>query len=124
MDSLLGIHETSLLLRSRRLDVLANNLANADTPGFKARDFDFEAALAAATQDPGRTAAAGTASLLRSTQGRLAYRVPFQPSRDGNTVESDMDLSRFAQNAVAYQASLTFISGKISTLRTAITGTL
>jgi flagellar basal-body rod protein FlgB len=125
MDSILGVHEAALLYRARRMEVLAGNLANADTPNFKARDLDFAAVL------DDRLAAART---LTTTDARhlrvdapvahdeLKYRIPHQPSLDGNTVEADLELARYAENAVSYQASLLFASGKIATLRTALTG--
>lgn len=124
-QSIFGIHEQALRLRAHRTEVLATNLANADTPGFKARDFDFSAVMSGA--------AAGRTQGLKTTHARhiqtssaerpaLAYRNPFQPSRDGNTVEADQEFARFAENSIAYQATLTFMSGKISTLRMAIGG--
>jgi flagellar basal-body rod protein FlgB len=124
IQSIFGVHEQALLLRARRAEVLAANLANADTPAFKARDFDFSAALAgAAGQAPAidrtdaRHLGAGSA-----TRPQLAYRNPFQPARDGNTVETDLEFSRFAENSVGYQASLMFINGRIASLRAAIGG--
>jgi len=125
MDSILGVHEAALLYRARRMEVLAANLANADTPSFKARDLDFAAVLddrlAAA-----RTLTTTNARHLRvaapATHDELKYRIPHQPSLDGNTVEADLELARYAENAVSYQASLLFASGKIATLRTALTG--
>lgn len=126
MDPVFGIHEPALLLKARRLDVLARNLANADTPGYKARDMDF-------TRELNRLQG-GTSRLMRTHErhmpdasgtaaaDELAYRVPHQPSQDGNTVESDLEQARFAENAVAYQATILFISGRITALRTAITG--
>jgi len=121
---LLGIHEQALLLHARRMDVLATNLANADTPRFKARDFDFAATLTQAATLAGDLTRTDSQHLPTSAPGatNLAYRVPFQPARDGNTVETDLELSRFAANAVAYQASLLFVNSRIATLRTAITG--
>ena len=125
MNSILGVHEAALLYRARRMEVLAANLANADTPSFKARDLDFAAVL------DDRLAAAGTltatnARHLRAvtpaTHAELKYRIPHQPSLDGNTVEADLELARYAENAVSYQASLLFASGRIATLRTALTG--
>jgi len=126
MDPIFGIHESAMLVRARRMDLLARNLANADTPGFKARDMDF-------TQELDRLAS-GTSRLtttherhLRSPRGasaddQLKYRVPHQPSQDGNTVETDLEQARFAENAVAYQTTILFLNGRIGTLRTAITG--
>ena len=121
---LFGIHEQALTMRARRNEVLANNIANADTPGFKARDLDFRQVLSEQGSkarlirtDPRhialRTGAAG---------GELKYRLPMQPSLDGNTVEPDVEQAAFAENAIQYQASLMFLSGRISGLRSAITG--
>ncbi|MCC7462546.1 MAG: flagellar basal body rod protein FlgB [Gammaproteobacteria bacterium] len=131
IDAYLGIHTRALVLESRRMELLAGNLANADTPGFKARDLDFRSALAAA----GGAATAGAA--LRATQpghrggagaespaaaAELKYRVPLAPALDGNTVDAQLEQSAFAANAVRYQATLTFINGKLRSLLTAITG--
>jgi flagellar basal-body rod protein FlgB len=125
MESILGVHEAALLYRARRMEVLAANLANADTPRYQARDLTFAAVLEGHR---------GGARQLTQTNARhigidpltsresLQYRIPHQPSLDGNTVESDLELARYAENAVSYQASLLFASGKISTLRSALTG--
>ncbi len=125
MESILGVHEAALLHRARRMEVLAANLANADTPHYQARDMTFSAAL-----DQSMNAA----RQLKTTDQRhlridpaaardtLQYRIPHQPSLDGNTVETDLELARYAENAVSYQASLLFANGKISTLRAALTG--
>jgi flagellar basal-body rod protein FlgB len=123
---LFGIHTSALALWQRRAEVLANNLANADTPNFHARDIDFRAALGAASNSTSLPMAA-TAEGHRSSgaagaQG-LMYRVPTQPSLDGNSVDAQIEQAAFAENSVRYQASLSFISGQIRTLRTAITGT-
>jgi flagellar basal-body rod protein FlgB len=125
MDSILGVHEAALLFRARRMEVLAANLANADTPHYQARDLTFSAVL---------DERMGAARQLKTTDARhltvdplaaretLQYRMPHQPSLDGNTVEADLELARYAENAVSYQASLMFASGRISSLRTALTG--
>jgi flagellar basal-body rod protein FlgB len=103
--------------------VLAANLANVDTPGYKARDFDFAAVLSGTTTAPGVTRThARHLGAGAATNPPLGYRNPYQPARDGNTVEADMEFARFAENSIAYQASLMFVNGKISGLRTAITG--
>jgi flagellar basal-body rod protein FlgB len=124
MDSILGVHEAALLFRARRMEVLAANLANSDTPHYQARDLDFKAVL------DDRLGGAR----LKTTNARhlgidplasreaLQYRIPHQPALDGNTVEADLELARYAENAVSYQASLLFATGKINTLRTALTG--
>ncbi len=125
MESILGVHEAALLFRARRMEVLAANLANADTPRYLARDLTFSAVL---------DEQLGAARQLATTDARhmridpltsretLQYRIPHQPSLDGNTVETDLELARYAENAVSYQASLLFANGKISTLRAALTG--
>ncbi len=124
--NLFGIHTRALDLWQRRTEVLANNLANADTPGYLARDVDFRKALATAsgaangvaleTDAPDQIAGAG-----RSAEA-LAYRVPTQPSMDGNTVDAQVEQAAFAANGVHYQASLSFITAQIRMLRMAING--
>lgn len=127
---LFGIHAEALALRSQRLELIASNIANADTPGFKARDLDFQAALAAAQSGaaPERLAATDAAHLpagaaVAGAPGGLAvYRTPTQPSLDGNTVDAQREHAAFAQAALEYQASLQFVEGRVRTLMTAITG--
>lgn len=125
-DNLFGIHTQALALWQRRSEVLAANLANADTPGYLARDVDFRKALAQASgQQDGLALSTPTAGqidpLAQSTQP-LAYRNPTQPSMDGNTVDEQVEQANFAANGVHYQASLAFITAQIRMLRTAITG--
>ena len=130
IDAYLGIHTRALTLESRRTELLANNLANADTPGFKARDLDFRSALSAAgaTGTPAVALRAtdaghqGTAAAAAEPVGDLKYRVPMAPALDGNTVDAQLEQSAFAENAVRYQATLTFINSKLRALMTAITG--
>ena len=110
--------------RSTRSRVLASNLSNADTPHFKARDLDFRQAL---SSQSGRLAMTSTHPRhIAPTPGapsyEMLYRYPYQPSLDGNTVESEVEQAQFARNAVQYQASVLFLSGKISGLRDALTG--
>jgi flagellar basal-body rod protein FlgB len=132
IDKHLGVLPTALAVRGRRTEVLATNLANADTPHFKARDLDFRDALAAASG----TGAAGRPLTLATTQhghlggassadpsdAALKYRVPLAPSLDGNTVDAQLEKAAFAENAVRYQATLTFLSARFRSLMTAITG--
>jgi flagellar basal-body rod protein FlgB len=121
MESILGVHEAALLFRARRMEVLAANLANADTPHYQARDLDFKAVLeGAATLKTTNSRHLGSDPL--ASRESLKYRIPHQPALDGNTVEADLELARYAENAVSYQASLLFATGKINTLRTALTG--
>ena len=126
-QDLFGIHTQAMDLWQRRAEVLANNLANADTPGYLARDVDFRKALAAASGSAGgnlqlETPSAGQIGSVPSAGTALAYRVPTQPSMDGNTVDAQVEQADFAANSVHYQASLSFITAQIHMLRTAITG--
>ena len=126
LDDAFGIHEEALRVRARRSEVLASNLANADTPGYKARDFDFQAMLRKEIQNPVRLAAThqghiqNDPGIVASTQ--MAYRVPQQASLDGNTVEAEREQTEFSANAMRYQASLRFLDGRIKGLLTAIKG--
>ncbi len=112
-EGLFGIHGTALALRSQRLSLLASNIANAATPGYQARDIDFDQALARAS----RGMSAGQAA-----DSSVAYRVPLTPSVDGNTVELSTEQTLFAENAVQYRTTLAFLEGRISTIRRALKG--
>jgi flagellar basal-body rod protein FlgB len=112
-EKLFGLHATALQLRSQRMMMLASNIANAATPGYKARDLDFSKALDLA-QRGGSTA--------NAIEGAMAYRVPVQASLDGNTVEMATEQTAFAENALAYRSSLSFLSGRVNTLTRAIKG--
>ena len=149
LDRYLGIHTQALTLESQRLQVLASNLANVDTPNYKAQDIDFKAALAAA--DPagagdaamtlplttthandltsaGTPAATGaalsadgaTSGTLPSAESAVKYRVPLAPALDGNTVDEQLEQSAFAENSVRYQATLALLNDKLRTLVTAL----
>ena len=126
-DKLFGPHAAALQIFARRNEQLASNIANADTPHYKARDFDFAALLGQqGTQRVGLEATdgahMGATGQSPATRNDLLYRVPMQPSLDGNTVEADIEQAAFAENTLRYQASLRFINGKIQTLRAAISG--
>lgn len=126
IDSALGVHADALRLRERRTEVLADNLANADTPGFKARDLDFGTVLA--QQGSGLTLTSTAPGHIRKpAQGtpaaaELLYRIPTQSSLDGNTVDTHLEKAAFAENTGRYQASLMLLGKKISGLMTAIKG--
>lgn len=132
IDSYLGIHAQALKVSARRTELLAANLANADTPDYKARDLDFKAALAATGTGTTLAMTAPTStnsskhlaitSMSTAAGGQELYRVPLAPSLDGNTVDAQIEQANFAQNAIRYQASLSFLSGKFKSLMTAITG--
>jgi flagellar basal-body rod protein FlgB len=125
LDAALGIHPQALELRSRRSEVLASNLANADTPGYKARDFDLQGLLRNETPDPHLTVT--QPDHIQPGQGvvppsQMQYREPMQASLDGNTVDTELEYSNFAANAMEYQASLSFLDARIKTLMLAIRG--
>src|SRR5882724_4075845 len=128
LDSYLGVHPDALKLQSKRTEVIANNLANSDTPGYKARDIDFRAAMASAGSADATvklaTTNAGHLSLDPTTDANasLKYRTPLAPSLDGNTVDAQQEQAAFADNTVRYQATLTFLSSRFKSLMTAITG--
>lgn len=128
-ENALGIHEQSLLFRGQRAAVLANNIANADTPNFKARDLDFASVLEAQQGGDGKGFTAtqtharhlGAESLIDQAAG-LRFRIPLQPSVDGNTVDSQTEQAQYSDNAVRFQASFTFLNSKFSGLMTALRG--
>jgi flagellar basal-body rod protein FlgB len=136
LDSYLGVHAAALHIESRRTELLAANLANADTPGFKARDIDFKAALAAASPidsakspapklratDARHLSVGNAAGSTELETGTLKYRVPLAPSLDGNTVDVQLEQAAFAENSVRYQATLTLLNMRLRGLMTAITG--
>jgi flagellar basal-body rod protein FlgB len=125
-DNVFGLNAPALALWQRRSEVIASNLANADTPGYQARDVDFRAALQQVSGESGQLAmsapTAGQIDATSTSTDDLKYRVPMQPSMDGNTVDTQVEQSAFAANTVHYQASLSFINATIQTLRLAITG--
>jgi flagellar basal-body rod protein FlgB len=122
IDKAFGPHLDAIALRARRAEILAGNLANADTPNFKARDLDFGTAL----REAGK--AAGPAHMVRThprhlpaqsggaADAELKYRIPEQPSIDGNTVDTHVEQAKFMDNAMRYQASLTFVSRRVQGL--------
>lgn len=122
LESLLGVHEAALIYKARRMEVLATNLANADTPHYKARDVEFADVLGGMRVAPVTTNARHLGAAPSTGREALKYRIPHQPAVDGNTVESDLELARYTENAVGYQASLLFINGLIATLRAALSG--
>lgn len=124
-DRALGIHAQALEIRSSRAEILASNLANADTPGYKARDIDFKAMLN--EQMDGQLAMQTTNGkhlphANAASSGELLYRSPLQPSLDGNTVDTQQELAEFTKNAMDYQASFQFLNSKFRGLSNAIKG--
>lgn len=113
MKGIFGIHAQALELRSQRIGLIASNIANAATPGYKARDIDFAAALKARM---------GGASAEQAGAAATRFRVPVMPALDGNTVEMATEQTAFSENAVAYTATLSFIRGRAETLSRALKG--
>lgn len=126
----LGVHEHALELRTQRAEVLANNLANADTPGFKARDIDFHTLLKQQTSGMSNEQSLA----MTTTNGKhlpvngvddsaeLLYRTPFQPSLDGNTVDTQVEKAEFMKNTLQYQSSFQFLNSRFKSLTSAIRG--
>lgn len=129
LDAALNFNREALNLRAQRQEVLASNIAHADTPNYKARDFDFSSRLTEAVER-GRTSQSMNMSVTSSRHIRaqaqampdqnLLYRVPTQSSIDGNTVEMDVERINFADNALRYESNLTVIGSKIKTLLSAV----
>lgn len=129
IDQALKFQQTALNVRSQRSQLLASNIANADTPRFKARDIDFKSALGQAVSGRSNASLPMAASSGRHLQSPAAalppstqYRTEQQSSVDGNTVNLDVERAQFAENAVQYEAGITFINSTLKTMQTAITG--
>lgn len=125
-DKAFGIHQYTLSVRSKRAEVLSSNIANADTPGFKARDINFSQALEEAQQQQGfglATTSEKHFALKMDAPGVTQYRNPLQPDTgDGNTVDVQQERSEFLRNSLEYQTSLEFMNSKISGLLKALKG--
>ena len=123
-NNALGIHEQALQFKVKRSEVLANNLINADTPNFKARDIDFQTVLKG-QQAGARLQATHSRHIAPSSlafEPQLLYRNPLQPSLDGNTVDEQVEMTRFAKNTMDFQASFQFLNGRFKGLKNAIRG--
>ena len=129
IDSELGFHQRALSLRAYRQEVLASNIANADTPHYKARDIDFKASLQGAMGGM-----SGQLDLVRTAPrhlpvgngapagAQLKYRGETQSSVDGNTVDMDVERAAFAENAVQYEAGITFVNQMLRNIQSALQG--
>ncbi len=120
----LGIHPQALAMRERRGELLAANMANADTPGYKARDLDFQSVLKQNFQlsQTMEHTNANHFPIQKSLEAHTMYRNPNQASLDGNTVEANVEQAKYAENAVQYQASLQFLNSEFSGLMLALRG--
>lgn len=131
IDNFLNFHATVLRLRANRQQLLASNIANADTPNYKARDVEFSSALQGALSRQGRAQAEATKTSATHISGAsdtgpigapVLYRTVQQGSVDGNTVDMDVERNQFADNAIRYEASLTMINAQIKNLLAALQG--
>ena len=112
----LGFHASALQLRSRRIEMLASNIANAATPNFKARDIDFDTELKRINKigNVETTNSSHFSSIQKRIGKDSVYRLPIHPSLDGNTVEMAVEQMQFSENVMRYQTTLTFLNNKIS----------
>ena len=129
-DKALGIHEQAVNLRTQRAEILANNIANSDTPNYKARDLDFQSILQGLQGEQSQPQLAMAQTKAGHSEGiispefasELMYRIPNQPSVDGNTVNLQEEMARYTENAVDYQSSFHFLNKKFKGLTAAIKG--
>lgn len=130
IDQMFQFQQTALNLRAARQELIASNIANADTPNYKAKDVDFASALQGALSGSGQKlqVAATSPQHLAGATGEsvmgapVMYRKPLQPSADGNTVDMDVERAQFADNALRYEASLTFVSNDVKNVLAALQG--
>lgn len=126
LDKVLGVPMRALELRAYRAQLLATNIANADTPNYKAVDVDFKTALAKAQSGDLPLAVTDAKQMQvnsgKSSQYPVMYRVPMQPSLDGNTVDTEIEQAAFTRNAIQHQAAFMFLNGRIKGILTAIKG--
>ena len=126
IDKVFGVSPQAMSIRAQRFELISANLANADTPGYKAMDIDFGQALAQAKGSQGMRGSMGVTHdkhmSLGASAHELRYRVPSQSSLDGNSVETELEHAAFMDNAIRYQASLNFLEGRIKGLKLALRG--
>jgi flagellar basal-body rod protein FlgB len=123
LNNALGIHERALQTRSQRLELLAQNIANADTPHYKARDLDFKKIMSGEMSQPMQATQSNhyQAGEMPGKDG-LVYRTPFNTSFDGNTVEMSVEQSNYGKASADYQATLSFLESRVSGIRKALRG--
>ena len=123
IDNALGVHAQALGLRSKRMEVLARNIANADTPHFKAKDIDFRSVLKQSREDAlNSTHNMHMKIAMEEDSSGEKYRVPFNASFDGNTVEMNVEQAKFGQVAADYQTTLNILENRVSGIRRALRG--
>jgi len=126
LDNIFALNTNALILRGKRAELISSNIANADTPGYKAKGMDFQKLLAQSMQNQNMSMSKTNSKHLdmrMALNDNVEYRVPNQPDTgDGNTVDAQVERNLYLQNSLEYQASLQFINGKIKAMRKAITG--
>lgn len=125
LENAFGIHEQALAVRSRRVELLSKNIANADTPNFKAKDIDFKSVLSATRDQALDMQATKVGHFLKGDPIRPdgeMFRIPFNTSFDGNTVEIGMEQAQYGKAAADFQATLSFLESRVSSLRKAMRG--
>lgn len=123
LDKALGVHAQALGMRSQRMELLARNIANADTPNFKARDIDFKQVMQQTQETAMVTTQSGHISQAEADPaGAVLYRTPFNTAFDGNTVELNVEQAKYGKSAADYQATLNFLEQRVSGIRKALRG--
>lgn len=126
LDKLMGFHQKAMQVRTQRMEVISGNLANANTPGYKARDIDFQKAMRSAQSARDFNLTRTNEKHIKGSmqmQGELEFRVPNQPDTgDGNTVDVQIERNTFLDNGLRYQAGIEFLNGKIKGMKKAIQG--
>lgn len=126
LDKLMGFHHKALQVRTERMEVIAGNLANANTPGYKARDIDFQKAMKSATYAQNHSLVRTHENHIKGSMqnsGELGFRIPNQSDTgDGNTVDVQIERNTFLDNGLRYQAGMEFLNGKIKGMKKALSG--
>lgn len=125
INTIFGIHQHTLSLREKRTELLSSNLVNADTPGYKAKDIDFASMVKQMQEEDGRMTTTNSKHIGHFNtinEFDIKYRIPLQPSLDGNTVETNVENAQFADNAMRYMATVRFIDGKVKGIIAALRG--
>lgn len=126
LDRLTALHHRAVNVRNDRMELISGNLANQNTPGYKARDINFQEAMKSASYQQKLSLDRTTGAHIKGHMvgnNEIAFRVPTQPDTgDGNTVEAQIERNIFLENGLRYQASLQFLDGKLKGIKKAITG--
>ena len=122
LNGIFGVHEKAMILRQRRLALLGQNIANADTPHYKAKDIDFKKIMAKETDFSIKLSQHGHMNSTNSRNPALIFRTPNNPAADGNTVELNYEQAQFGKESARYTATLQFLENRIGGIRRALRG--